>query len=485
MWRGVLAAVFWALGGLSPAWALSAEALWRILQDQSAATGGVLRAGAIERAGDVVTLTDVTWVSSSAEAVSEARLARLHLREMVGGEVELTADPDVTLRMQLMSEFGAAEPFVLNLRQTGGRILADGMAEDLTLRHDIPDLRLASAQPIVLGVQGESLRFALQMSDVFGQYRMQLGAMRQIESEIHVGQLDADFELRVGAHVMAGRALQNDIRSVRTGAVPMGLDPSDLAANLAAGLRTDVVMSLGPLVATMAGGRQFGWQSHALTERLSRERFDQRALITEGFGRIAEKSAVVVTVDEFAWDVSVPLPKQPITQEAEIGLRIDGLQLSNAGWNMIDRAMILPRDPIDVAVDLRVGLRWLMDAWLLTPQDLTSDTVPVVVETVTLNGARLSAMGAELVAKGALAALPTDLSGSTAAPTGVVDLTLTGGLTLLDKLAAAGLLAPDQAAGAKLILGLFSTEGAAPDIRHSQIEMRTDGSIFANGAQLQ
>ena len=94
-------------------------------------------------------------------------------------------------------------------------------------------------------------------------------------------------------------------------------------------------------------------------------------------------------------------------------------------------------------------------------------------------------MGAELVAKGALAALPTDLSGSTAAPTGVVDLTLTGGLTLLDKLAAAGLLAPDQAAGAKLILGLFSTEGAAPDIRHSQIEMRTDGSIFANGAQLQ
>ena len=47
MWWGVLAAVFWALGGLSPVWALSAEALWRILQDQSAATGGVLRAGAI------------------------------------------------------------------------------------------------------------------------------------------------------------------------------------------------------------------------------------------------------------------------------------------------------------------------------------------------------------------------------------------------------------------------------------------------------
>ncbi len=486
MWRGILAAVFWTLcGGLSPAWALSAEALWRALQDQIAATGGVLRAGAIARGDDVVTLTDVTWISSGAEDVREARVSHLYLREMAGGEVELTADPDVTLRVQLMSEFGAAEPFELKLRQTGGRILADGVAEDLTLRHDIPSLRLWSTQPIALGAQGEYLDFVLQLSDFVGQYRMQLGAMRQTRSDIHVGRMGTDFELHVGADVIAGRVLQNDIRSVRTGTMPMGRDPSDLAASLAAGMRAEVIMSLGPLVATLVGGQQFGWQSHALTQHLSPERFDQRALITKGFARTAEKSSEDILVDEIAWDFSLPLPKQPVAQEAEMGLRIDGLQLSKAVWNMIDRAQILPRDPMDVAVDLRVGLRWLRDAWLLTPQDLTGDEAPVVVETVTLNDARLSAMGSELVAKGALAALPADLFGSTSEPVGVVDLTLTGGLTLLDNLVAAGLLAPDQAAGAKLILGLFSTEGAAPDIRHSHIEMRADGSIFANGAQLQ
>ena len=69
-------------------------------------------------------------------------------------------------------------------------------------------------------------------------------------------------------------------------------------------------------------------------------------------------------------------------------------------------------------------------------------------------------------------------------PTGKIDVTITGVNKLVDNLIALGLLPSDEAMGFRMMLGLFTRPGGAPDMVTSAIEFR-DGGIFANGMPLQ
>ncbi|MEM1234851.1 MAG: DUF2125 domain-containing protein, partial [Pseudomonadota bacterium] len=70
------------------------------------------------------------------------------------------------------------------------------------------------------------------------------------------------------------------------------------------------------------------------------------------------------------------------------------------------------------------------------------------------------------------------------APDGAVDLRLVGGNGLIDALIQMGLLPPDQAMGARMMLGLFMTPSDGPDTLTSRIEVRPDGQVLANGQRI-
>ena len=69
-------------------------------------------------------------------------------------------------------------------------------------------------------------------------------------------------------------------------------------------------------------------------------------------------------------------------------------------------------------------------------------------------------------------------------PVGAVDLSLSGGNGLLDKLIAMGLFPQEQAMGVRMMMGLFAVPGDAPDTLNSKIEFTQDGQILANGQRI-
>ena len=68
---------------------------------------------------------------------------------------------------------------------------------------------------------------------------------------------------------------------------------------------------------------------------------------------------------------------------------------------------------------------------------------------------------------------------------GQVDIDLVGANTLLDRLVDIGLVPPDAAGAARMMIGLFGMPGAGEDTLKSKLEINEEGHILANGNRIQ
>ena len=89
--------------------------------------------------------------------------------------------------------------------------------------------------------------------------------------------------------------------------------------------------------------------------------------------------------------------------------------------------------------------------------------------------------GAELAGAGSLSF--REGAGPMPDPTGTINLKLTGGNTLLDRLVQMGLIPEDQSMGIRMMIGLFSRPGEGPDALDTELQFR-DGGIYANGQRV-
>ena len=94
--------------------------------------------------------------------------------------------------------------------------------------------------------------------------------------------------------------------------------------------------------------------------------------------------------------------------------------------------------------------------------------------------------GAELTGTGAFTFDNTDLEtfGGVPAPTGKIDLKVTGANTLMDTLISMGLLSEEDAMGARMMMSMFANPGAGEDEFTSVLEFKDKG-FYANGQRLQ
>jgi hypothetical protein len=111
---------------------------------------------------------------------------------------------------------------------------------------------------------------------------------------------------------------------------------------------------------------------------------------------------------------------------------------------------------------------------------------PAVLYGLTVNDVTLSIAGAEITGKGGFTFDNTDLVtfDGLPAPTGAIDFDLYGVNGLLDTLGQMGLLPQEQSMGARMMLGLFARPGQGEDHLTSTIEVKADGSVYANGQQI-
>jgi hypothetical protein len=132
-------------------------------------------------------------------------------------------------------------------------------------------------------------------------------------------------------------------------------------------------------------------------------------------------------------------------------------------------------------------LKWLVD--ISNPEAMANvgDAPPAELHALSVNDITLSVAGASVEGKGDFAFDPTDTVtfGGMPAPTGEINFTIVGANGLIDKLIQMGLLPEDQAMGARMMLGMFARPGDGVDTLTSKIEVKGDGSVFANGQQFQ
>lgn len=174
----------------------------------------------------------------------------------------------------------------------------------------------------------------------------------------------------------------------------------------------------------------------------------------------------------------MPLKKTDVAAPGNIRLTLGDLEVSDTIWGMIDPAGSLPRDAANLNIDLTAMVKWLV-----SPQEAAGmGAPPVQVDSVTINEVALSLAGASFMGTGSAV---LDNSTMPPMPVGEVNLDLKGGIGLIDKLIAIGLLPAEQGQMAKMMSGVFAVPGdEGPDHLVSKIEMQDGGAILANGQRI-
>jgi hypothetical protein len=161
---------------------------------------------------------------------------------------------------------------------------------------------------------------------------------------------------------------------------------------------------------------------------------------------------------------------------------VGALVLGDEVWALVDPNGHLSRDPAQLRIDLD-GQARVTDGLAALPM---APGPMLELEQITINDLSLSAAGAQVQAQGDLAidrARPGPVPGMPGV-IGRLAIAASGTDALLNGLAAAGLLQPSDTMGLRMMMGMLSRPGSAPDTLTSEIELTPEGSVIANGMQL-
>jgi hypothetical protein len=184
------------------------------------------------------------------------------------------------------------------------------------------------------------------------------------------------------------------------------------------------------------------------------------------------------SMDEATFGLQMPMGKSEEPSDARIHMGFEGLKASDTIWGMVDPTGSLPRDKASLNIDLTAKVKWLVD--LMKVEEANS--MPAEVSSVTINDISLNIAGASFNGVGAAT---LDNSKFPPEPVGEVNFDLKGGIGLLDKLVALGLVPQQQGQMVKMMSGMFTVPGGdGTDHLKSKIEMKEGGVILANGQRV-
>ncbi len=197
--------------------------------------------------------------------------------------------------------------------------------------------------------------------------------------------------------------------------------------------------------------------------------------------------AIDTDIEKLAWNYTMPLLKSDTPQNFKFGFELDKAKLPDILWTMFDPQGKLSHDPLTLAT--QIDGTSLLSVDLVDPEALTaaqtSNTAIGQFKTLNIDKLFLSALGAEFDGSGNLSFNYNGTDANAApVPDGKIQLMLKGGESLLDKLIESGLVPQEQAAGVRMMIGLFTKPGTDADTLTSQFEFTADGQILANGQRI-
>ncbi|MDO9526012.1 MAG: DUF2125 domain-containing protein [Gemmobacter sp.] len=486
---------FWAV---TPAFAqVTPEEVWGNWKTLAESSGVSVSAASESRVGDTLTLVDVTVKSDQNGARITAPMGTVLMRAGSGGTVEVMMSPEYTMDISIDEQDSDPVEMALSVAHTGAKIVASGTLDNLTYA--------ASAESIAisldaLSVKGEEMPLGVEisMTGVASTSTTSGQDIRDQTADLTIAELAiaVDAEDPEGDGTMTFSMASEALAMRYAGTMIPGMAGPDMAKALRDGLMVQGSYAIGPTSfdfdfadkAETAKG-QGNIASTALDFNLSKDALSYTSSAV-GVDVTASGSQIPFpelkfSLGEYALGLTMPVIKSDVPSDFRVLLRLVDLVLPPEIWAMGDPTGTLTQGPATVVLDAKGKARMLVD--IMDPAATSGEEIPGEIEALDITELKLSAVGAELTGTGAFTfdnADKTTFPGMPA-PDGSADFKLVGGNGLLDNLIAMGVIPQEQAMGMRMMMGLFGRVGTDPDTLTSKIEVKSDGTILANGQRIQ
>ncbi|MEM9844340.1 MAG: DUF2125 domain-containing protein [Pseudomonadota bacterium] len=447
------------------------------------------------RSGDTLIVEEITASADTPDGSFEVTVGGANFREMGDGTVEVTYPDAIPISVSGAAEDGEEFEMVMSLTQTNTTMIVSGIPEEIT--YDF------TSDTFVL----EDLRFVApqEAADLDMDFSFQIGGIAGVMSWIGGGTIrdytaDFSFETMTGTFSGTPEEDQGEF-NLEFAAENVAADysgrsgPQDLMSSFAqtieAGNTTTGTARHGPLTYTLSGNSPDG--SFDVAAAVASGEFDFN--MDEGgldYGTVSQDMTIsvggsVIPLPPLTFKMAesafrFAMPVVPSEEEQDFGFRMNlaGLEIDDMLWGLIDPTGQIERDPATLVIDLDGQATMKED--IFDPAFAEQMTgAPGEFNALNVNQILLSLAGAELTGDGAFT---FSNAGPIPMPAGTLNMMLSGGNGLLDKLVNMGLVPEEQAMGARMMLGMFARPGTGPDTLVSTIEMKEDGSVLANGQRI-
>lgn len=284
--------------------------------------------------------------------------------------------------------------------------------------------------------------------------------------------------------------------TINMGLLPGGADILDLSDALRDGMYLSAQSNAGPTrshTLAMSDGRIVQDQGYSIESGSLGLDMDASELsVSLGVGSLIfdlmqesmTPRSMGIDISQFGIDIGIPLIAMADPQPFDIDVTLDQFRLGPTIWALFDPDKALPRGP--ASFDLQVSGNAILDAdlpdFLSLPQLGGRQEAALQVTDVDIERFGLSALGVTADSTGSFELDYGDYALIPGAPwpTGEGQAEIRGLNGLIDALLEAGFIDSELVFGLRLMIGLGAVV-AGDDLLRSEIELREDGRIIANG----
>jgi hypothetical protein len=484
-----------AMLATTPALALTAEELWAEWQSQSAAMDQMVTATEVVPGNGSLTINGFASTYRDDEVSTVARIDQIVMTEAGDGSVMVTMSDTYAITFTFMPGFG--DPPVnlgVNMIMPDLEMRVSGEVGARLYEYAAPRITIEEGEISGGGGPPPTIDLMIALEDVAATYRID----GTDPSDLSYASTSSVAGIIGAVDVRPPPGEEGQLKAAFSVGAMEGEGSGRLGNLIEAGANPDIV----PAGFDLSGAFSYESLTYEMTFESNADAFS--LFYRNGGGRIAatfSETEVDYAVSARAttalmMGTEIPVPIDVSVGSAEIALRVplaastepqalsarlayQDVEISEELWGMADPAQAIPRDPISVVADLSGSV--MVMANLLAMDPMAMGAPPGELRDMTLNELRISVGGATLTGSGSAEFAP----GPIPMPVGSVDLQLSGGNGLLDRLQAAGLVPIEQLAMVRGMLGAFARPGATPDTLESTIEFTEGGGITANGVPLQ
>lgn len=495
----------------TPAFAVTPTEVWQSWQDMATTYGQTMTSASVDDTGASVTVTGLTVSTEQDGVKSEMTMSEVIFTDNGDGTVDVSMPAEIPLTVTTPPAAGETSPttITISILQTGLSMTASGEvgALDYAFGADETVVKLDRIE----GVQVEAIDMVVEakLSNLGGAYKVDgAGDAATLSYEAGADGLNVTVAFKdldpspapdgttTGPSNVNIAISMADLGMMGEGAPLTAAMMENMSQALASGVSSVGAVSAGATTMvfdiTEAGKATYMEMTGASTGL-------SFGLGSDGFGYGADAKDVKmmlkgddipfpqidVAYSEAAFDLQVPVVKGDAPQEFSFLSRLVDFTISEEIWAMFDPTKQLPRDPATLVIDTKGTATVTGD--IMDPAAMEAmQTPPAEVNSFDITELHAKIAGADLTGAGAFTFDNADLVtfGGFPAPTGKLDLKLTGANGLLDKLVAMGMFTEEDAMGYRMMIGMFANTAPDKDEMTSTLEFKDKG-FYANGQRLQ